>query len=637
MSNTTFEVVAFILHDLGQFLTFLLAGVLIIWISISLFRYRKAINDRLQHLHEKSFLGKAWMIRVDLPEDHERPFCLMQLNRDFVNANSGTWRLSSLGDYLSSIKPALLPNHADTPQWIQREMEATLTAILLSSLGNRWGTILIPTIGNSRIEQRLAQFAGTAAKYWASHYRPPSEGTSTAEENATIDRGGIHVSLLSMTAFANFHNLSSTGKPEVSPLEWMRRGEVGYTPTFDQNNLVPNPFVVERHWNKAIQGMEQLLQSEKINIKAKSTPNEDPSEQIESPPTYDPDDKSMPEPKPVNERILPGLHMGWGDALCTHTKREILRNRLLAVLLTRLSYNYYLAEQRREGTSFKVEMNGKVVVNPSGLIQELLNCGHKVRVCPRAAVTTFGMAMCIKEVDDSWTNIPLGYFLLTGYEDKDECPVYCCLPHGGLDLDIEGPLIGVDNTGLPNKCNIQQYMAIEGMCGWHSNHNANVPWIRPVDCGEVTEGEKTIQAVRMAGLSAVVLNAVGTDLELPFGGYGLTGVCNDTSALLYWALRKETSVYPLTSTGRFLMHQARRIRTLRNNLEALPNFKTEIDDLNCLVNATVNIPSDLHASPSQCADSSRRLLHCLPPDLPFQLMVDSKRIMEKILLEIGDL
>ena len=636
MTNPTLEAVGSHLHDHGHYLTWVIAGVLLVKISISLFRYRKAINQRLQHLHEKSFLGKAWMIRTEIPEDRVQPFCLLQLNRDFVKANSGTWRLSSLGDYLSALKPALLPNDVDTPQWIQREMEATLTAILLSSLGSRWGTILIPTIGNSRIEKRLAKVAGTAARYWASHYRLPLEGTTASGENATIDRGGMQVSLLSMTAFANFHNQSSTGKPEVSPLEWMRRGEVGYTPTFDQNNLVPNPFVVERHWNKAIQGMEQLLQSE-IIIKSKSTPNEDPGEHLESPQRYDPDDKSMPEPKPVNERILPGLHMGWGDALCTHTKREILRNRLFALLLTRLSYNYYLAEQRNEGSTFKVEMNGKVIVNPSGLIQELINCGHKVKVCPRATVTTFGMAMCIKEVDNSWTNIPLGYFLLSGYEDENECPVFCCLPHGGLDLDIEGPLIGVDGTGVPNKCNIQHYMAIEGMCGWHSNHNANVPWIRPVNCGEVMEGAKTIQAVRMAGLSAVVLNAVGTELKLPFGGYGLTGVCNDTSALLYWALREETSVYPLTSTGRFLMHQARRIRTLRKNFEALPNFKAEINDLDCLVNATLSIPSDIHASPSQCADSSRRLLHCLPPDLPFQLMVESKKIIEKIVKESDDL
>jgi hypothetical protein len=434
-----------------------------------------------------------------------------------------------------------------------------------------------------------------------------------------------------MTAFVNINDQIAS-KPDVSPLEWMSRGEVGYNTTFDQDNLIPNPFVIDQHWDKAIKGMEQLLQSEH-RIQSKANANEDPVDHAEPTLSYNPDDKSMPEPRPINDRILPGLHIGWGNATCTHTKREILRNRLFAVLLTRLGYNYYLVEQRSEDATFKVEMNGATIVNPGELIQELINSGHKVTVCPRATVTTFGMSICVKENDGSWTNVPLAYFLQTGYEDKAERPAYCYLPHGGLDLDIEGPLVGVDATGASNKCNIQHYMAIEGMCGWHSNHNASVPWIRPVDCGENMHGVKAVQAVRMAGLSAVILNAVGTELELPLGGYGLTGVCNDTSALLDQALRGETYIYPLTSTGRFLMHQARRIRALRKNLEDLPNFKAEISDLDRLADATVHIPSDLHASPSNCADSSRRLLHCLPQDLPFQMMVETKKIMEEIAVE----
>jgi hypothetical protein len=627
-----FEICRTFVEDYKLELKFVVAGVSGLIIGRSILRYRQAINKRLKQFHDESFLGSSWMVRGEIPEDSKRFFRLLQLNPDFVKANSGNWKFMSLGDYLSSLKPAILPKDVDTPLWIQREMEATLTAILLSTLGPRWGMVLLPTIGSSHVENRLKMFAGSAASYWASHYRPPSHGTNNAVgDTNTGDRGGMQVSLFSMTAFVNINDQIAS-KPDVSPLEWMCRGEVGYKPTFDQDNLIPNPFVIDQHWDKAIKGMEQLLQSEH-KIESKATPNEDPHDRMEPTQNYNPEDKSMPEPRPINDRILPGLHMGWGNATCTHTKREILRNRLFAVLLTRLGYNYYLAEQRSQDATFKVEINGATIVNPGELIQELMNSGHKVTVCPRATVTTFGMAICIKENDGSWTNVPLGYFLQTGYEDKDERPAYCYLPHGGLDLDIEGPLVGVDATGASNKCNIQHYMAIEGMCGWHSNHNASVPWIRPVDCGEKMHGAKAIQAVRMAGLGAIILNAVGTELELPFGGYGLTGVCNDTSALLDQALRGETSVFPLTSTGRFLMHQARRIRALRKNLEGFSNFKAEIRDLDRLADATVNIPSDLHASPSNCADSSRRLLHCLPPDLPFQLMVETKKIMEEIAVE----
>lgn len=630
LPNTTLESARLFLNDPSSLLKCGLAGAVILGISIYVQRYRKAILLRLQRLRDESFLGSAWMIRGEIPNDGKRLFHLLQLNPDFVTAHSERWKFMSLGDYLSSLKPAIVPKDVDVPHWIQREMEATLTAALLSTLGPRFGALLLPTIGNSFIEKRLRKFAATAAGYWASSYQAPSLKT-VAGNKVAVDSGGINVSLFTLTAFANINEQSQLSKPAVSPLDLMRRGEVGYVPTFDQPNLVPNPFIVEQHWDRAIQGMEQMLQSEQ-NIQSKSTPNEEKS--CEPSEKYDPLDRSMPQPKPINDRILPGLHMGWGDAVSTHTKREILRNRLLAVLLNRLGYNYFLVEQRSLDTTFKVSLNGKLIVHPCELIQGLISCGHKVAVCPRATVTTFGMAMCIKENDDSWTNVPLGCFLQTGYEDNKKQPAYCYLPHGGIDLDIEGPLVGVDAMGAPNRCNIQHYMAIEGMCGWHSNHNVDVPWIQPINCGKEMTGDKARQAVRMAGLGAVVVNAVGTELELPFGGYGLTGVCNDTSALLDQALSGETSVYPLTSTGRFLMHQARRILKLRKNLEGKLNLMKELDDLDRLAHATIHIHSDLHASPSNCADSCRRFLHCIPPAMPFQLMVDSKETMEEIKQEL---
>eukprot|EP00542_Grammatophora_oceanica_P017138 CAMPEP_0194055498 /NCGR_PEP_ID=MMETSP0009_2-20130614/56957_1 /TAXON_ID=210454 /ORGANISM="Grammatophora oceanica, Strain CCMP 410" /LENGTH=48 /DNA_ID= /DNA_START= /DNA_END= /DNA_ORIENTATION= len=39
-------------------------------------------------------------------------------------------------------------------------------------------------------------------------------------------------------------------------------------------------------------------------------------------------------------------------------------------------------------------------------------------------------------------------------------------------MELRGPLLGNDD-----KCSIQFYIDIGGLCGWHSNHNADVPWI----------------------------------------------------------------------------------------------------------------------------------------------------------------
>lgn len=204
----------------------------------------------------------------------------------------------------------------------------------------------------------------------------------------------------------------------------------------------------------------------------------------------------------------------WGDAKCTHTKREILRNRLLAVLLTKLSYNFHLVEQQQQQKAavklFTVDYKGTLCRYPDEFVAALLDHGHTIEVCPRSTITTFGIAACVKEDNDSWTNIPIAFFFRTGYERRDGRPAYFSAPHGGLDLSItSGPLLGKEGT----KCDIQFYVAIEGLCGWHSNHNADVPWVRAVSTTEIYDRNQTLQAVRMAGLLAVTFNSLATKVS----------------------------------------------------------------------------------------------------------------------------
>jgi hypothetical protein len=119
----------------------------------------------------------------------------------------------------------------------------------------------------------------------------------------------------------------------------------------------------------------------------------------------------------------------------TRTKREILLNRLFAVLLTKLSHNYArLQKNESKDSYFVAQMNGKDCLFPDEFIGALIDSDHKIEVCPRSAITTFGLALCIKEDDSSWSNVPLGFFFRTGYERNDRRPAYFSAPHGGMDL-----------------------------------------------------------------------------------------------------------------------------------------------------------------------------------------------------------
>ena len=66
-----------------------------------------------------------------------------------------------------------------------------------------------------------------------------------------------------------------------------------------------------------------------------------------------------------------------------------------------------------------------------------------------------------------------------------------------------------------------------------------------MDCGEVMRGDKMIDSIRTAAMEAVVFNVTGTRLELPHGGYGLMGVCNDSAAIIQYALSGKVDIYPL--------------------------------------------------------------------------------------------
>jgi hypothetical protein len=438
-------------------------------------------------------------------------------------------------------------------------------------------------------------------------------------------------------SFINLNQKLADGNMEESPITWMQRGEIAYDPTFAipstpeggeaEDILVPNPFVIEDHYEAAIFGMEEKIRSSQREQGGEAT--------------YDPDDRSYPEPTPINRVILPDLYLGWGDAKATHTKREVLRNRLFAVLLTKLSHNYDLRKKGQDDDFFVVRMNGIDCTFPDEFLKVLCDAGHSIEVCPRSCVTTFGMAVCVKEADGSWTNVPIALFCRTGYESRRQRPASFHMLHGGIDLTIKGPLIGVDErTGLPNKCDLQFYMAIEGMCGWHSNHNVDAPWMEQVSTSSVYDQEQALAAVRMSGILACVLNQIGTEMDLPFGGYGVLGVCNDTAALVDVAVRGETHMYPLLSTGRFLMHIAKFLVGFHDGLlrsneggasggTITKTTTAAATDTLRLASAACNMQSDIHCSPNQMIGAARRYASSYPTAY-FQISEDSKEVMKEI-------
>ena len=160
-----------------------------------------------------------------------------------------------------------------------------------------------------------------------------------------------------------------------------------------------------------------------------------------------------------------------------------------------------------------------------------------------------------------------------------------------------------------------------------------IPWANPVACGSPVNGKDAIRATRLAALHANVLNGIATDMDLPFGGYGLTAVCNDSAAVIQQCLYGTSTIYPMTSIGRFTQLTMRYAQRFRNRLKDLPKMELEVVALCDLVKAMREIPSDINASPANAAGAARRMIHCLPQEMPFMMMEDTKKVMLAILRE----
>ncbi|CAJ1939011.1 unnamed protein product [Cylindrotheca closterium] len=675
--------------------------VVILVLLIVYWKYRGAIRRRLKQVKEESWLfGVGVTIVRGEPNQATNIFpnlVLLQINPSFQEAHPD-WKLVSLGDYLSTLRPKQLPKGftpKQLPKLVQRELEAGLASGLLKALGPNLGRALLPAVGFGPIHGQAQKLGSKLATRWILSKQAAANTLGDDE-----DRAGLPISILSVLALSENNarlnsgggtrtNKNNEGVVEVnndndasplpslddklpgsnlSAMRKMKNGENDSGPSFDTDILPNSGFVLDQDFHKTIRKLEKTIVDQghcadhsPIELQAAQAELEEDSKYGDSKTAkdrdddtkgmqqYDPNDRSMGEPVPINPRLFPDLHLGHGDALCSHTKRQVLQMRLVAVLLNRLGANYHrLANPDNAEALFtmKLTKDGPVISKPSEFIQGLIDKGQDITIVPTTRITSFGLGMCLKESDGSWSNIPLAAFIESGYEDKDGNMAPAMMPHSGLRLIIgDGPLTSnqhqeyddFEGSAISNPLIIQHFIGIEGFCGWKMDQNAEVPYNENVESGRpLKDASEIVRAVRLSALYANVLNGLATELELPFGGYGVTAVCNDSAAIIQQCLYGESYIFPLTSIGRYMQRTLRYNQSMDRKLQSVPSMQEELDDLDALEKGMMELPSDINSTPANAADAARRVLKTLQPQLPLTLLKDSKTIMENILQEHED-
>lgn len=600
----------------------------LVFLLFVILRYRRAISKRLQNIDASTFFGgkspkDPFRLIRDKTKKSNRHFSLVDLNPEFVEKYASTCRMTSLSEYLGELRPSIVDD--ELPEWLENEIQAAFGLALLRALGPTMGKALLP--GTGFLDSMTGRIARLAVSIWTDN----ENVERGSDEDSLVEQTRIPLTLYNIVFLTELNyqrsRLSKKTNIPIYPTPWevLCRGEVAHPISFGgtlpkeeqqgqepQEDLLPNPFYFSQDWHMTIQSME-----EKLMQKATESGGQ----------VYDPHSKALPPPKPIDDRLLPDLYLGLAGVASTHTQRESLGNRLLSVLLNRLTSNY-LPDMKE--TDFVVVLdNGHEIRKTEDLVKAIINMGHQVEVVVTSHLTSFGIGLCLKEDNDSFTPIPLAAMVENGYADKSDRKAYTALTHGGMNLEIQsGPLL--------RNISIQHFIAIDGLCAWASNSNADAPWIRDIECGPRLKGYEVLPAVRLAAMQALVVSTVGTDFALPNGGYGLTGVCNDTAAWLEQSLFGSTHIYPITLTGRFAIHMLRRAKELEQLIKKNPDFSKEAKAIHQLIVGLSSLPSDLTNLPSGVVDQCKRQLHCMHPERPFKTMIQSEPILRDTMEEIMD-
>lgn len=225
-----------------------LGSVLGILSILALLKYRGAIQRQLEILKQESWLFGAGVTMErcqDTDDEHTttnslvfEDLNLLKLNEEFIEeCKQEGWKLTTLGDYLSTLRPrGMIFKAVDTPAIIQREIEAGLAAALLKALGPNLGRVLLPAVGTGFVQSKAQTLASTIATKWILNEK----------DN---DKAAIPVPLMTLLAIADTNaklNSNETRAEQDSQLPnvnltamtKMERGEVVKGPSFCDEEIL---------------------------------------------------------------------------------------------------------------------------------------------------------------------------------------------------------------------------------------------------------------------------------------------------------------------------------------------------------------------------------------------------------------
>ncbi len=278
-----------------------------------------------------------------------------------------------------------------------------------------------------------------------------------------------------------------------------------------------------------------------------------------------------------------------GDEAASIPAERVKANRALGEVLDRLADNAGKPVAERFGVRYR----GRRYTTIAGLLGRLERTGHTVTARVSQGIANF-IDLRLERPNGARCDVLTPVMIETGHRGPDGAEALVPAVHSGLKISIAGPDVDAG---------VSFFQGIGGTRFFADGTGRDQSWVGGREV-ERYDGASAIRAASFAGLWRASVNEVAESQHLFGGGYGQTGLCNDSVALIQMLVTGRTTIYPLAMDhdlmGRYLDAKARAVGALGAQYRALRR-------------AVDRLPRDVQPDPTQPS----RILESIPfPDGP---------------------
>ncbi len=270
---------------------------------------------------------------------------------------------------------------------------------------------------------------------------------------------------------------------------------------------------------------------------------------------------------------------------------------------------------KTDGEPFEVTFKGQPYTNVADFLSALRSEGYEVEVSFRTRTADFGDLKAGEPGKVQPLAAPM--MLRTGVKDSKGNEAIVPVPHSEVVISVKSP-----KGAQPNlDAKVRAFQGIDGVGFFPADIWNEGAWMGGVVRGPLT-GDQAEKAVNVSAGLVGLIEQTAKNQKLFTEGYGMTGVCNDFSALVQQAVLGEVNEWPLIGRDELLLAELRKqppseMRdTLERAIRETPN------------DVKVGVLAPSTATPN--ADTIRRILASIAYEdgmEPWTRTVEAKRIL----------